>query len=81
MIDEKTIYLRMPPSFMEPETLLMVLKNLMRKAYDREQEGTPAPEQKPDPKPEPKAAAAIPVAAATANAPAGPAARSGATCA
>ena len=26
----------MPPSFLESETLLMVLKNLMRQAYDRE---------------------------------------------
>ena len=26
VIDEKTVYLRMPPTFMEPETLLMVLR-------------------------------------------------------
>ena len=49
VIDEKTVYLRMPPSFMEPETLLMVLKNLMRQAYDRERNGEPAPEVKPEP--------------------------------
>jgi transcription-repair coupling factor (superfamily II helicase) len=49
VIDEKTVYLRMPPSFMEPETSLMVLKNLMRKAYDRERSGEPAPEVKPEP--------------------------------
>jgi transcription-repair coupling factor (superfamily II helicase) len=49
VIDEKTVYLRMPPSFMEPETSLMVLKNLMRKAYDREKNGEPAPEVKPEP--------------------------------
>ena len=35
VIDEKTVYLRMPPTYLEPETCLMVLKNLMRKAYDR----------------------------------------------
>src|SRR5688500_5695262 len=35
VIDPRTVYLRMPPSFMEPETLLMVLKNLMRAAHDR----------------------------------------------
>jgi transcription-repair coupling factor (superfamily II helicase) len=43
VIDAKTVYLRMPPGFMEPETLLMVLKNLMRQAYDREQRGEPPP--------------------------------------
>lgn len=36
VIDEKTVYLRMPGTFMEPEALLMVLRNLLRKAYDRE---------------------------------------------
>src|SRR5688500_17937358 len=35
VIDPRTVYLRMPPTFMEPETLLMVLKNLMRAAHDR----------------------------------------------
>ncbi len=43
VIDAQTVYLRMPASFMEAETLLMVLKNLMRQAYDREQRGEPAP--------------------------------------
>ena len=41
MVDEKTVYLRMPPSFLEPEPCLMVLKNLMRAAYDRQQRGEP----------------------------------------
>jgi transcription-repair coupling factor (superfamily II helicase) len=36
VIDEKTVYLRMPPTFLESETLLMVLRNLLRGAYDRE---------------------------------------------
>src|SRR5688572_26335617 len=44
VIDAQTVYLRMPASFMEPETLLMTLKNLMRQAYDREQRGEPAPQ-------------------------------------
>jgi transcription-repair coupling factor (superfamily II helicase) len=39
VVDEKTVYLRMPASFMEPETMLMVLKNLMRGAHDRELKG------------------------------------------
>jgi transcription-repair coupling factor (superfamily II helicase) len=42
LIDEKTVYLRMPPTFLEPETCLMVLKNLMRGAYDRQMNGLPA---------------------------------------
>ena len=39
VIDSRTIYLRMPPTFMESETLLMVLRNLMRQAYEREKNG------------------------------------------
>ncbi len=53
VIDEKTVYLRMPPTFLEPETLLLVLRNLMRAAYDRELRGEPPPEPKPQP-PAPK---------------------------
>jgi transcription-repair coupling factor (superfamily II helicase) len=47
LIDEKTVYVRMPPTFLEPETCLMVLKNLMRGAYDRQVNGLPAPSTKP----------------------------------
>lgn len=36
VIDENTIYLRMPATYNEPDTLLMVLKNLLRQAYDRQ---------------------------------------------
>jgi transcription-repair coupling factor (superfamily II helicase) len=36
VIDEKTVYLRMPKSFMEPETILMALNNLLKAAYARE---------------------------------------------
>jgi hypothetical protein len=43
VIDPKTVYLRMPPSFLQPETLLMVLRNLMRQHYDREHGVAPAP--------------------------------------
>ena len=56
VIDAKTVYLRMPASFMEAEPLLMVLKNLMRQAYDREQHGEspqkPAKPTAPEPRPE-----------------------------
>ena len=38
VIDEQTIYLRMPATYLEPETCLMVLKNLMRGAWDRQQQ-------------------------------------------
>jgi transcription-repair coupling factor (superfamily II helicase) len=59
VIDEKTVYLRMPASFNEPETLLMVLKNLMRQAYDRSKDAQaappePEPAKPPPPKPAPK---------------------------
>jgi transcription-repair coupling factor (superfamily II helicase) len=43
VIDDKTVYLRMPPSMLEPETLLLVLRNLMRAAHDRDVNGLPAP--------------------------------------
>jgi transcription-repair coupling factor (superfamily II helicase) len=44
VIDEKTVYLRMPATFMQSEALLLTLKNLMRQAHDREQRGEAAPE-------------------------------------
>ncbi len=43
VIDEKTVYLRMPATFMEPEACLMVLRNLMHAAHDRDEKGEPAP--------------------------------------
>jgi transcription-repair coupling factor (superfamily II helicase) len=43
VIDPKTVYLRMPPSFMEGDTMLMVLRNLLKAAYEREQRGEPPP--------------------------------------
>jgi transcription-repair coupling factor (superfamily II helicase) len=47
VIDEKTVYLRMPPTYLEAETCLMVLKNLLRAAYDRQVNGEPPPAPKP----------------------------------
>jgi transcription-repair coupling factor (superfamily II helicase) len=35
VIDDRTIYLRMPKTYMEPETLLLVLRNLIRAAHDK----------------------------------------------
>jgi len=53
VIDEKTVYLRMPPTYLEPETCLMVLRNLMHATYDRDEKGLPPPEPKaPQPKPQ-----------------------------
>jgi transcription-repair coupling factor (superfamily II helicase) len=65
LIDPRTVYLRMPPSFLQSETLLMVLKNLMRQAYDREQKGEAIVQ--PGKAPEP-AAATKPVAKPVAKA-------------
>ncbi len=46
VIDDKTVYLRMPATFMESDTLLMVLRNLLKQAYDRDrpQAAAPAPQ-------------------------------------
>jgi transcription-repair coupling factor (superfamily II helicase) len=49
VIDEKTVYLRMPPTFMEPEACLMVLRNLMAAARERELKGEPPPAPKAPP--------------------------------
>jgi transcription-repair coupling factor (superfamily II helicase) len=40
VIDEKTVYLRMPTVFMEPETSLIVLRNLLRGNHDKNVKGT-----------------------------------------
>jgi transcription-repair coupling factor (superfamily II helicase) len=45
VIDEKTVYLRMPPTFMESETLLMVLRNLMKQNEEKRRASI---EQKPN---------------------------------
>jgi len=41
IVDERTLYFRPPATFLQPEALLMVLRNLMRSAYDRGQEQPP----------------------------------------
>ncbi len=43
VIDEKTVYLRMPPTYLEPEICLLALKNLLRAAYDRQAPTAPTP--------------------------------------
>ncbi len=71
VIDEKTVYLRMPPTFMESETLLMTLRNLMRNAYDKEKHVSAPPDlderavasPAPAPSPQPAKAPAKPQAA------------------
>ena len=50
-VDEKTVYLRMPPTYLESETLLMVLRNLLRGAHDRETNPSVAPPAAVAPKP------------------------------
>jgi transcription-repair coupling factor (superfamily II helicase) len=39
VVDEKTIYLRLPSGFLESDTLLMVLRNLLKAAWERQQKG------------------------------------------
>ncbi|MGH7177542.1 MAG: transcription-repair coupling factor [Tepidisphaeraceae bacterium] len=46
VIDEKTVYFRPPAGYLDPETLLLTLRNLMRAAYDREKHGEPHPTHK-----------------------------------
>jgi transcription-repair coupling factor (superfamily II helicase) len=50
VVDEKTIYFRPPPTYLEPDTLLMVMRNLLKAAYEREKRGEPAPAPTPQPK-------------------------------
>src|SRR5438874_437516 len=50
VVDEKTIYFRPPATYLEADTLLMVLRNLLKAAYDREKRGEPAPAPIPQPK-------------------------------
>ena len=40
VIDQNTVYFRPPAVFLEPEPLLLTLRNLMLKAYDAERAGT-----------------------------------------
>ena len=47
VVDEKTLYFRPPTQYLESEVLLMVLRNLMRSAYERQQKGLPDPAPAP----------------------------------
>ncbi|HXE53623.1 MAG TPA: transcription-repair coupling factor [Tepidisphaeraceae bacterium] len=47
VIDEKTVYLRMPATYMQPDTCLLVLRNLLAAAHDRELKGEPPPGVRP----------------------------------
>jgi len=42
VLDEKTVYLRLSKSFMESDTLLMILRNLLKAAWERDK--TPEPQ-------------------------------------
>jgi transcription-repair coupling factor (superfamily II helicase) len=44
VIDATTVYVRPPESFMEGDTLLMLLRNLLKGAHEREKRGEPPPE-------------------------------------
>src|SRR5258706_6938991 len=54
IVDDKTLYFRPPGAYLEPEVLLMALRNLMYNAYQRELKGEPHPVPAP---PTPAAAA------------------------
>jgi transcription-repair coupling factor (superfamily II helicase) len=53
VIDEKTVYLRMPGTYLQPEILLMALRNLLAAAHERELKGEPPPPPAP-PAPAPR---------------------------
>jgi transcription-repair coupling factor (superfamily II helicase) len=48
VIDEKTVYIRPPAVYLEPETLLLMLRNLVRAAHDRIERGEPPQASLPD---------------------------------
>lgn len=52
LVDEKTVYMRPPAVYLEPETLLIMLRNLMRSAHDRIKRGDP-PQAPPPPQKQP----------------------------
>ena len=65
IIDEKTLYFRPPPAYLEPEVMLTVLRNLMYQAYQRELQALQAPAPAPQPSADVQAQqpAATPIAA------------------
>ncbi len=42
LVDDRTLYLRMPKTYLEAEPMLLVLRNLMKGAYDREKKAAAA---------------------------------------
>jgi len=75
VVDEKTVYLRMPPTFLEADTLLLALCNLMRAARAKEVAAQPAAETAVLKEEKPAAPTPAPVAAMPAPVPAPPIAR------
>jgi transcription-repair coupling factor (superfamily II helicase) len=61
LLDEKTVYLRLPAGFLESDTLLMILRNLLKAAYEREH-GIAPPPAKPANAPAPPKAEKPPLA-------------------
>ena len=58
VIDEKTVYLRMPSTYMHPDALLLVLRNLLAAAHERELKGEPVAISRPQP-PKPPSRATV----------------------
>jgi hypothetical protein len=46
VIDPRTVYFRPPAGLMESDTLLLMMRNLMKSAYERELRGEKPPELK-----------------------------------
>ncbi len=42
LVDDRTLYLRMPKTYLEAEPMLLVLRNLMKGAYDKQKKATAA---------------------------------------
>ena len=72
IIDERTLYFRPPPAYLEPEVLLTVLRNLMYQAYQRELQPPAAPQPSGDVQAEAVAAPAPSPAPAPQPAPVAP---------
>jgi transcription-repair coupling factor (superfamily II helicase) len=60
VIDPQTVYLRMPPTFMESDAALLTMRNLMLKAYEKEPKPPTADVEAPPALLKPQAAVAMP---------------------
>ncbi len=49
VVDESTIYFRPPPVYLEPDTLLLVLRNLLKMAYEKQPAAAGATPPQPEP--------------------------------